>query len=169
MEGLRHSLLAPAGGTVLVLYSTVDALMRMIKVRYSAKDDAGKPLFSLPYAPWDKPDAKYDDQSAKVLRAFRMFENVKEWTLMGLPMMWIFSLYGGGLPYVTDNIMDVATIGSSLAFGIANTMYATGYIESTQGRLKAFAIRKTVIQFWLYGAVIGVGCGALNKFGIWKK
>lgn len=166
MEGLRHSLLAPAGGTVLILFSTVDALKRWVMTRYAAKDDDGKPLFPLPFAPWVPVDPKYEETAAKVLRAYRMFENVKEWTCLSLPLFWTFAIYGGSIPYVTDGMMDVATIGSALVFMIGNGMYASGYIESLNARVSAFAIRRRTFEFWLFGSVVSVVCGALKKYGV---
>ena len=166
MEGLRHSLLASAGGTVIILFSTVDALKRMVMTRYAAKDDAGKPLFPVPYAPWKPVSEKYQDKADKVLRAFRMWENIKEWTVVAMPLMWTVALYGGSLPWVTEPMVEVAVLGSSLLFSIGNFIYSKSYIEATEKRIRGFAIRRRVFEFWLFGSIACVACGALTRFGV---
>jgi hypothetical protein len=167
MEGLRHSLLAPAGGTVLILFSTIDSMKRMVVARYSTKDD-GKLLFPVPYAPWTQVDPKYEDKAMALLRSFRAFENVKEWSFIGLPLMWIFSLYGGCLPYATEPMVEVATLGSALVYSIGNVMFSSGYLESSEGRIKAFKIRSHVIRFWLFGSATSLICGAWKRFVVIK-
>lgn len=99
MDALRYSLMAPAGATVLMTLGCFHAMSEMSKSRYAAHDDNGKPLLPHPYTPW-KPvlGAKNQEKADDAYRAFKMFENVKEWTLLSLPLMWTFWLYAGSLP-----------------------------------------------------------------------
>lgn len=166
MEGLRHSLLAPSGATVLMLFGTFDAMKKMIMVRYASVDDNGKPLFPHPYEPWQTVDPKYKEQAGKAYRAFKMFENVKEWTLMSLPLMWVFSIYGGGVPHVTDSIMDGLIMTSSGLYMLGNHWYVEGYISAPKNRLTGFKVRRRVVEFWLFGSFLSVVWGGLSRFGI---
>ncbi|CAB9497001.1 expressed unknown protein [Seminavis robusta] len=166
MEGLRHSLLAPSGATVVIIFGTLDAMMTMIKTKYSAKDDNGKMLFPHPFAPWTKVDPKYEDQADKALRAWRMFENVKEWTFMSLPLMWIFAGFAGSIPKVTDQMVDIAVVTSTIGYCYGNYLFSKGYIESPEKRLKGFNVRTNVVKFWLGGSAIAVVCTALQKYGV---
>ena len=102
MDGLQHSLLAPTCGTFILVLGCVDAMMQMVHVRYSAeaKDENGKSLLPHPYKPWEVPVSKQDPTQPppeiydKAYRAFKMYENVKEWTFLSLPLMWTFAVYG---------------------------------------------------------------------------
>merc|ERR1712238_190998 len=129
MDALRHSLLAPTCGTFVMVLGCVDSMMAMIKVRYGAKDDNGKPLLPHPYKPWeiagggDEKEGQHKEIADKAYRAFKMFENVKEWTSISLPFMWTFAVYGKGMtgvPYVSDDLVDGAVVLSSLVYAWAN-------------------------------------------------
>lgn len=166
MDALRHSLMAPAGGTVLMLVGCFHAMIEMIKIRYAAKDDNGKPLLPHPYSPWMPVEPKYQDKADAVYRAFKMFENVKEWTLLSLPLMWVFWLYAGSLPFASDAMADGAVILSSLAYVVASHWYTVGYIESPEKRMKGYQLRSKVINFWLFGSLgsflWAFGCHMVN-------
>ena len=166
MEALRHSLLAPSGATVLMVFGTFDALKSMVTVRYAAKDDNGKFLFPHPYEPWKTVDPKYQEQADNAYRAFKMFENVKEWTLLSLPVMWVFSIYGGGMPYVTDPIMDGLIVASGGLYMLGNHWYIRGYLSAPEKRLTGFKIRRRVVEFWLFGSFFSVVWGGLARYGI---
>lgn len=166
MEALRHTLLAPTGATVLMIFGSFDAMKTMVAVKYAAKDDNGKPLFPHPFAPWTKVDPKYEQEAGKVLRAHRMFENIKEWTFLSLPLMWSFSLCAGSIPKVTDQMVEGAVVVSTIGYLYGNYLFSNGYIESAGGRMKGFKIRRKVVEFWLYGSLIAVSCSALQKFGV---
>jgi hypothetical protein len=158
--------MAPSAGTIVMLFGCFHAMGEMIKIRYAAKDDAGKPLLPHPYTPWTPVDPKYHKMTDKAFRSFKMFENVKEWTLLSVPLMWIFSLYGGTLPLVDDDMVDVAVVLSSAFYAYATSQYISGYIESPKNRLKGFQIRRRVCEFWLFGSVGSVFWAALQRFGL---
>mmetsp|Transcript_100850 Transcript_100850/g.291637 ORF Transcript_100850/g.291637 Transcript_100850/m.291637 type:complete len:179 (-) Transcript_100850:90-626(-) len=169
MEGLRHSLFAPSTASVLMLFGIVDAMKSMVEARYAAKDDNGKHLLPHPYEPWNAPkDPKNKDVVDKAYRAFKMFENVKEWTFMCLPSMWIVAIYGGDLPYVSDNIMDAITLASGALYSIATKMYISGYLESPGKRMTGFNIRRRVAEFWLFGSAACMAWSGAIRFGLVK-
>ena len=85
---------------------------------------------------------------------------------MTIPAMWVFALYGGGLPYMNDNLMDAITFASGVINLIGVGMYTDGYIEAPKKRMRGFQIRKKVAEFWLYGAVASVSWAALVKYGV---
>ena len=97
-----------------------------------------------------------------------MFENVKEWTFMSLPLMWVYATYAGSLPKVTDTMVDATVVGSALVYVVANRMFVKGYIESADKRLRGFRFRSRVVMFWLFGSAISVTCSALQKYGALK-
>ena len=88
MEGLRQSLMAPSAGTIVMLFGCFHAMGEQGKLRYAAKDDDGKPLLKHPYEPWVPIDPKYKNLTDAAYRGFKMFENVKEWTLMSGMFFW---------------------------------------------------------------------------------
>ena len=167
MDAMRQSLMAPAGATIFMLFGCFSAMKEMVKTRYAAKDDNGKPLLPHPYSPWVPVDPKHQDKADTAYRAFKMFENVKEWTLMSLPLMWLFWLYGGTLPYVTEPMVDGAVVLSSLAYSVGTSWYIFGYIEDASKRLKGFKLRRKVCEFWLFGSagsfLWAFGCRLFGK------
>ncbi len=167
MEALRHSLFAPSATTFVMVFGCVQAMMEMVKLRYAAKDDNGKPLLGHPYEPWNAPaDPKYKDAVDKAYRSFKMFENVKEWTFLSLPIMWIFAIYGGALPYMTQNIIDGIILSSGALYAISNVMYVYGYVEAPEKRLQGFKLRRKVVNLWLLGSVLSIFWGGLVRFGL---
>jgi len=126
----------------------------MIKVRYAAKDDNAKPLLPHPYKPWETAgkEEKHKEIIEKAYRAFKMYENVKEWMFISLPLMWTFAVYGKGmtsLPYISENLVDGMILLSSLLYTFANRRYTKGYVDSTGKRVKPFYLRTNVVKFWL--------------------
>lgn len=166
MEALRHSLAIPSLTTSFIILGCMHAMSEMVKVKYSAVDEHGKPLLPHPYQPWTATDPKYKEKTDKAFRCFKMFENVKEWTFLALPNMWIFAIFGGGLPLVTDPIMDGIILASGIAYMVGNHWYITGYMEAPKNRLKGFQVRRRVVEFWLLGSVVSVLWGTVTKFGI---
>lgn len=155
MDSLRYSLMAPAGATVVMTLGCFHAMLEMIKTRYAAKDDNGKPLLPHPYTPWTPMvAAKNQEKADDAYRAFKMFENVKEWTLLSLPLMWTFWLYAGSLPFVSDAMADGAVAVSSLVYMVATYWYTVGYMESPEKRLNGFRVRRRVCEFWLFGCSV---------------
>eukprot|EP00934_Nitzschia_sp_Nitz4_P002907 Nitzschia sp. Nitz4//scaffold7_size249615//228970//229473//NITZ4_001215-RA/size249615-processed-gene-0.164-mRNA-1//1//CDS//3329558556//2897//frame0 len=166
MEALRFSLVAPMTNTILMTFGVAHAMKEMIKIRYACKDEEGKLLLPHPYAPWEKVDPKYQDQVDSAYRAFKMFENVKEWAFLCLPPMWIVALNGSALPYVSNDIMDAITVLSGGVYCVATYMYIQGYLTSATDRLRGFQIRTKVAAFWLYGSGLSTAWVALQKFGL---
>lgn len=167
MEALRHSLFAPSVTTIFMVFGCAHGILEMVKLRYACKDDNGKPLLPHPYEPWNAPtDPKYKDSVDAVYRAFKMVENIKEWTFLSLPIMWVFALYGGALPYMTDAIMEGIILASGAAYCVGNYWYVNGYIESAAKRLKGFQVRRRVFEFWLLGSLASVVWGGLIRYGI---
>ena len=167
MEALRHSLFAPAAASVLVCFGCAHAMLEMVKVRYAAKDDNGKPLLSHPYAPWNAPnDPKYKEICDKAYRAFKMFENVKEWTFLMLPLVWVFAVYGSDLPYATESIMDGIILGSTGLYMLGNYWYIQGYISAPENRIKGFTLRRRVSEFWMLGSFVSIVWAGLVRFGV---
>lgn len=168
MEALRYSLFAPSAVTIFMVFGCAHAMSEMVKPRYAAKDDNGKPLLVHPYEPWNAPtdNPKYKEMCDTAFRAFKMFENVKEWTFMALPPMWVFAIYGGDLPYVTDTIMDGMILSSGALYMVANYWYTKGYISAPENRLEGFKLRRKVTEFWLLGSVVSIVWGGLVRFGV---
>mmetsp|Transcript_4775 Transcript_4775/g.7456 ORF Transcript_4775/g.7456 Transcript_4775/m.7456 type:complete len:172 (-) Transcript_4775:279-794(-) len=152
MEGLRQSVMAPAGGTILMLFGCFSAMSEMVKTRYAVKDEKGRPVLPHPYSPWVPVDPKYQLKADAAYRAFKMFENVKEWTVLSLPLKWLFWLYGGTLPYVTQPMVDGAVVLSSIVYLVGTNWYIFGYIQGPEKRLKGFKLRRRVCEFWLFGS-----------------
>lgn len=156
MEGLRSTLIAPAASSFFLVIGAATAIQEMVTVRYSTKDDNGKPLFPHPYQPWTKVDPKYQDQADKAWRAFKMCENVKEWTVFSLPLVWIVALFGSSLPYVEDSYVSYFLAVTSAMYSYATYQYIHGYIEGPDKRLKGFKLRMKVFQLWLSGSAISL-------------
>lgn len=167
MEGLRNSLMIPAAGTIFMVYGCVDALMRMVKIRYSVKDENGKMLLPHPYKPWVVPAGK-EEEAEGAYRSFKMYENVKEWTMFSMPLMWIFSVYGGAIPYTNRKpwILESVVGFSTAAWVLGNKWYIDGYIKSSEDRLVGFQTRTRVFRFWFYGSLVSLVCSGLERFDV---
>ena len=83
-----------------------------------------------------------------------------------VPFMWIFKLYGGCLPFVDDDMVDVAVLVSSAVYAYATSQYISGYIESPSKRMFGFKLRRRVCEFWLFGSVCAIVWAAAQRFGI---
>lgn len=167
MEALRHSLFAPSATSFMLILGCAQALLEMVKHRYAAKDENGKPLLRHPYEPWNAPtDPKYAETLSKVYRSFKMFENIKEWTFMSMPLVWIFAIYGGTLPYMTDMILDGIILGTGALYAYSNVLYIHGYVESAEKRLPGFSLRKRIVFFWLFGCGASLLWSGLGRFGL---
>ena len=170
MEALRHSLFAPSTTTVMMVYGIINAMSCMIRDRYKCKDDNGKPLLPHPYEPWNSPtDPKYKEATDKAYRGFKTFENVKEWAFITMPVMWVFAIYGGALPYMTQQRMDGVILASGALYTVATHLYTSGYVESAEQRITGFKLRLKVCQFWLLGAVVSLLWSGCCHFGIIKQ
>jgi len=166
MEALRHSLFAPAGSTFLLVIGAATAIQEMVTVRYSAKDDEGKWLYTHPYRPWIEIDPKYKEQGDKAFRAFKMCENVKEWTLFSMPLVWIVGLFGSSLPYIEDSYVNYFLGLTSVVYTYANYRFIHGYMESPQKRLDGFYLRMKVWQVWMFGSAVSLLGYGIKAAGI---
>jgi hypothetical protein len=169
MEALRYSLFAPTTATVFMVFGTFHAMKEMAKTRYAANDENGKTLLPHPYEPWNvrtTDNPKHTEACDKAYRAFKMFENVKEWTFMSLPLVWVFAIYGGDLPYATDAMMDGTILVSTGLYMLANAQYIEGYISAPEKRFKGFKLRRKVVEFWLLGCLVSIGYGGLVRYGL---
>lgn len=146
---------------------TFDAMMTMIKIRYSKVDDNGKSLLPHPYQPWDKPsDPKYQSDFDDAYRASKMFENVKEWTLMSLPIMWCYAIYGSAIPFMSDGKVEISILLSTFTWMYGTYHYTRGYVKSVDERIFGFKIRTYSAQFWMFGAGAGLVAGLLERFDL---
>ena len=164
LADLRAMALPMAVGTALMTYSTIRALLRQSKFRYAVLDSQGKKLLQHPYRPWKNEDAKGAD---KAYASCRAYENSKEWLQLSLPIMWTFSVFGGALPYATQNVIDGLTFGLSLVWCIGNEMYVNGYTaDNPDGRGPGFKVRTMVFRAWFYLSAAALTCFALTHFGL---
>ena len=83
-------------------------------------------------------------------------------------VMWIFSIYGSTLPFMTTTIMDGITVASGLFYFYATSKFISGYIQSTEGRISAFQMRRRTSEFWLFGSIISLFWFAVDKFFLSK-
>ncbi|KAL3940227.1 MAG: hypothetical protein SGBAC_005187 [Bacillariaceae sp.] len=166
MDGLRHSLFAPAASSFFLIMGAATAIKEQIKVRYSVKDDEGKAIFSHPYQPWIEIDPKYKEGADKAWRAFKMCENVKEWAVVSMPLVWIVALFGSSLPYVEDSYVNYFLGVSSFMYAYGNYQFIYGYLESPEKRIKGFKLRMMAFQLWLSAAGVSLVSYGLIAAGI---
>ena len=152
MDGLRHSLFVPATSSFFLVVGVATAIKEQVKTRYAAKDDNGKPLYEHPYRPWIELDPKYKEQGDRAWRAFKMCENVKEWAVFSMPLVWIIAMFGSSLPYVEDSYVNTFLAATSCLYAYANHQFIFGYLESPEKRMKGFKLRMLVFKLWLLGS-----------------
>jgi hypothetical protein len=156
MEGLRYTLFAPSASSFILVLGVMTAVKENISHRYAAKDEDGNPVLKHPYSPWEATDPKYKELTDKAWRAFKMAENVKEWTFASLPLVWIVGIFGGSLPYVSDDAVTAFLLGTSLTFAYANHKFIKGYVEAPENRIAGFKLRMKVFQVWLLGSGVSL-------------
>ena len=149
MEALRFRLAVPSSATVLMTWGCFHAMKVMIKPRYETKDDDGKSLLPHPYAPWTAVPEKNKKQADEAYRAYKMYENVKEWTFLSLPLMWTTAVFAGCLPFMNQGRVDALIAGTSLIWMYGNSKYVTGYVKSPDDRIFGFRIRTRTTIVWL--------------------
>jgi len=155
---------------VMMACGIANAMSTMLAVRYKCKDDNAKLLLPNPYEPWNAPtDPKYKEATDKAYRSFKMFENVKEWNFMSMPIMWVFAIFGGDLPYMTQGKMDGIILVSGVTYAVATHMFSSGYVQLPEKRLTGFYLRRRVCEFWLVGSLISLVWFSLGYVGIIKK
>ena len=169
LAALRSSLLPAAAGTLLMTYSTIRSLLAQVKARYQVVDSNNKKVLQHPYKPW-KPVPKENLAGAEnAYAACRAYENSKEWLQLSMPLMWTMAVFGAALPYASQNLVDIATVATSLTWVIGNEMYIKGYsAENPGGRAPGFKIRTFAFRFWMYGSLLAVTCFAVRHFGIYE-
>ena len=162
MEGLRDSLLVPAGASVAMVMGSIVPMIRQAFMRGGLKDDNGKPIFSTPYKPWEVP-TKHENACDDLYRAHKAAENIKEWTFHVIPLMWVFSIFGGGIPYVSEGAVEGAVALSTATWLFGCYKYFKGYHKAAKDRQTGFLIRFVVVFFWLSGSAVGLGCAGWNR------
>jgi hypothetical protein len=166
MEGLRNSLLVPAGSTVFMVLGCFQAMQAQSTARYAVKDDNKKDLLPHPYAPWTAVPKEHQSKADDAYRGFKMFENVKEWTFLGIPLMWTSFVFSGGLPYMTDLYVDGLIAVTSAVYIYGNAKFVSGYMKSPETRTQGFKIRMFAMKSWLAISGVSIGYAVLQRFGI---
>mmetsp|Transcript_5585 Transcript_5585/g.7074 ORF Transcript_5585/g.7074 Transcript_5585/m.7074 type:complete len:158 (-) Transcript_5585:372-845(-) len=156
--GGEEALIAPSVGTIAIIGSILETFMKNPKIRKQCLPE-GK--FTYPYTPWEH-------KSEMLYRAHRAQENMKEWSFMGIPLLFMFSTFAKRLPVVGE-YEPIVTLVCGLAIAHYNRKYFEGYVESADGRIPPFKGRTNVLKFLLFGAVGSITyILAENVFG-WSK
>ena len=157
---------AAAVATVGLTGNSVFSLLKMIRARYSVKTSEGKPAFPHPYRPWEVPEGTPEAGAEKAYLAYKAFENSKEWLQLILPLVWVLSLSGEAVPYVTQTWVQLLTLGLAGGYAIGDRMYFSGYTESTSKRVRGFAIRTLFCQGLLAASGVSAACLGLRAMGV---
>jgi hypothetical protein len=88
---LQAAFLPAAVGTCGIVYSNVKCMLDMGKIRYADKEKQVHP-----YKPWNDKS----DTAEPHFRAFKGCQNVTEWTVYTLPILWLFVLYSPAVPKI---------------------------------------------------------------------
>jgi hypothetical protein len=166
MEGLRNSLLVPAGSSVFMIMGCLQAMQAQAVVRYTVKDENGKMLLPHPYAPWIPVPKEYQSKADDAYRAFKMYENVKEWALISIPLMWTSFVFCGGLPCMNQARAEALIAITTAVYMYGNNVFIKGYLESADARLQGFQLRKNVVISWILISIVSMGYTALKRFGV---
>ena len=155
---LQKAVLPAAIGSVAMLYSNVANMFAMGKIRYATKDKEVHP-----YKPWEDsaPNAEAH------FRAYKAFENGMEWTVLALPMLWLYVIYTPSLPHVGKFLPWTGTL-LAAAFGYYNTKYLEGYAQSAEARIPPFKARTTSIKYLFFGASAGMAACLATTCGLVK-
>jgi len=123
-------------------------------------------VFEHPYKPWQSVAKEHAEGAEAAYRAFRAYENSKEWAVLTIPSLWIFSVYASALPFVSPTVGAVTTASLAAVYCVGDKLYASGYGESAEGRMKGFKIRTLAFRGIAYGAIAGVvGAAYLSCVG----
>ena len=147
-------------------FGIFDAMKKMIPPRYNVKDDKGNKLLDHPYKPWTKVPPENQQAADDAYRAFKMFENVKEWTMVSMPLMWTAALFAGALPFMNQDRVDILIAGVSVAWMVGSAKYANGYMKSPADRGTGFKIRMLATLGFLAISTISIGYTFLQRFNI---
>ena len=83
-------------------------------------------------------------------RAFRAQENMKEWAVITIPLLWLFSTFVKRVPVVGEYEW-ILTLLAGHVYAWFNRKYYEGYVESAEGRVEPFKMRTNVVKFLLFG------------------
>ena len=157
---------AAAVATVGLTGNSVFSLMKMIRARYSVKTSEGKPAFPHPYRPWEVPEGTPEAGAEKAYLAYKAFENSKEWLQLILPLVWVLSLSGEAVPYVTQTGVQLLTLGLAGGYAIGDRLYFSGYSETAPKRIRGFFIRTLFCQGFLVASAVSAACLGLRAMGV---
>ncbi len=153
---LQLSLMPAALGTVAVVYSNVLCMYTLNKIRYAERSG---PVH--PYRPWadtaKNADAHY--------RAYKACQNVLEWTVYSLPLLWLYVLYTPAIPRIGRALSWFGAV-LGLALARFNAAYAEAYAGSADARVKPFYRRIRIFQVLFLGFVAGAGASAARALGL---
>ena len=107
-----------------------------------------------------------ESEVEEAYRSYRAYENSREWLVLSLPIFWLFSVYASSLPFVSDNISDIVSFGTAIAWAVGNYLYISGYTQSAAGRMTGFRIRTLVFRTWFYLSFPALLIVALKRFGV---
>ena len=152
---LQLSLMPAALGTVAIVYSNVLCMYTLNKIRYAERSG---PVH--PYRPWadtaKNADAHY--------RAYKACQNVLEWTVYSLPLLWLYVLYTPTIPRIGRALSWFGAV-LGLALARFNATYAEAYAESADARVKPFYQRIRIFQILFLGFVAGAGASVARALG----
>ena len=134
--------LIPASvGIFATLTTNVYVMLKFTIMRFGGKEYTAENFVTV-YKPWEH-------KSERWYRAFRAGENVKEWSIVVMPLFGSLSLIGRYLPYVGDYAGSMS-VALSLIYNYYTVRYTNGYIESEKERVPGFVGRKNVfIAGWV--------------------
>ena len=163
-EELRSLILPAAAGSIVMVLSNVRSVLYMgNKFRYVKKGPDGKPAYQHPYMPWTSDMS--DKIQASEYRCYKATQNQNEWLLYTLPLLLIYTLYGGSIPFV-GKFTPYVSVSTALAWAYFNGKYAETYAESAEARIPAFKARTNAVKVLLLGAAAGMLCACLRSFGV---
>ena len=98
--------------------------------------------------------------------AYKAFENSKEWLQLILPLVWVLSLSGEAVPYVTQTGAQLLTLGLAGGYAIGDRLYFSGYSETASKRIRGFYIRTFFCKGFLVASAVSAACLGLWAMGV---
>ena len=157
---------AAAAATVGMVAGTTLKLLGMVKPRYALKGDDGKALLQHPYQPWVEVPEEAREGAEKAYRAFKAYENSKEWLLLTLPLVWVFSACGEAVPRLPQAGVQVITAGVMAGYLVGDHLFFTGYCEAASKRMRGFRVRTNCFKALLALASVSAACLGLRALGV---
>jgi len=142
--------------------TNVAALLQHTKYHDSITDEAGKKLLDFPYNPNQQIKGR-DEEVSKAFRTHRAYENSKEQCQITMPFMFVFSLYGGSIPYLSERTTRWVVGTTAAGWCIGNILYVTGYMKSNEGRTTGLRVRTLCARVFMYGSIVSLGCYGYKK------